>query len=207
MLRLAPGAGAHRLIDRAHLSIAYGNAHPSPLTRRETLELLLFRRNGIIWLANDRFLRFNRREKNSFSSQNFFPPRGFDNSNDDGETNEAYDSSSDFRYGRRREREREGFRWPGPGHLISASFEKWPETSACRGYPCARKRRGVKKQGRAINAMETKRVDSRHFVERSKGSRRLTFLPLIFLRCNDFKSYTSSDAFLDRFNENRADNR
>lgn len=107
------------------------------------------------------------------------------------------------------EREREGFRWPGPGHLISASFEKWPETSACRGYPkgCARKRRGVKKQGRAINAMETKRVDSRHFVERSKGSRRLTFLPLIFLRCNDFKSYTSSDAFLDRFNENRADNR
>lgn len=70
-----------------------------------------------------------------------------------------------------------------------------------------KKAQGCKKQGRAINAMETKRVDSRHFVERSKGSRRLTFLPLIFLRCNDFKSYTSSDAFLDRFNENRAGNR
>lgn len=123
--------------------------------------------------ANDRFYDL-RDEKNS-RKNSFLPPPSFRFGF--GKFKQLDGKQHAYNNIRRRifdNRGRGSFeRRPGPGHLISASFEKWLQTSADRLSQRVCKKPGVKNKGRAINAMETSTPPL------CRGFGRIT--PLIFL--------------------------
>lgn len=144
--------------------------HPLPSLPTETLSSCSFFAEMELYTASERsILRFKRREK--FAKKFLSPLRfGFGKFKQLDGKQHAYNNI------RRRifdNRGGGGFERPGPGHLISASFEKWLQTSADRLSQRVCKKPGVKNKGRAINAMETSTPPL------CRGFGRIT--PLIFL--------------------------
>ena len=110
LLRLARGAGAHRLIDRAHLSIAYGNAHrlPSPVpppSERDS-PVAPFSPKWNYTRRTRRFYDLRDEENSSLSSIRPILAR-FRKFEQQTRTGNTYEASSDFRYGA----------WSGTSHF------------------------------------------------------------------------------------------